>query len=195
MTSVRTQPPSTSAVASSELRPDALGFPALLAQSIALISPTMTAVLIIPLAFSNAGQGTWLAYLFGTAMLLFVVFNLNQFARRSTSPGSMYAYTGRGLGAVGGVLSGWTLIWSYLFIGVAGMTGFTIFSRQFLDIVGIHTSIPAFVFFAISAVCLLDVGGEGHPAVLHADAHPRGTFGTVHPGARRNRALQARNRH
>jgi amino acid transporter len=83
----------------------------------------MTAVLIIPLAFSNAGQGTWLAYLFGTAMLLFVVFNLNQFARRSTSPGSMYAYTGRGLGAVGGVLSGWTLIWSYLFIGVAGMTG------------------------------------------------------------------------
>ncbi len=153
MTSVRTQPPSTSAVASSELRPDALGFPALLAQSIALISPTMTAVLIIPLAFSNAGQGTWLAYLFGTAMLLFVVFNLNQFARRSTSPGSMYAYTGRGLGAVGGVLSGWTLIWSYLFIGVAGMTGFTIFSRQFLDIVGIHTSIPAFVFFAISAVC------------------------------------------
>jgi amino acid transporter len=134
-----------------ELRTDALGFPALLAQSIALISPTMTAVLILPLAFSNAGQGTWLAYLFGTAMLLFVVLNLNQFARRSTSPGSMYAYTGRGIGAVGGVLSGWTLIWSYLFIGVAGMTGFTIFCRQFLDIVGIHTAIPAFVFFAISA--------------------------------------------
>jgi amino acid transporter len=143
-------PPSSTT--SSGLRPDALGFPALLAQSIALISPTMTAVLIIPLAFSNAGQGTWLAYLFGTAMLLFVVFNLNQFARRSTSPGSMYAYTARGLGAVGGVLSGWTLIWSYLFIGVAGMTGFTIFSRQFLDIIGMHTSIPTFAFFAISAV-------------------------------------------
>ncbi|MGH8277005.1 MAG: APC family permease, partial [Steroidobacteraceae bacterium] len=62
------------------------------------------------------------------------------------------AYTGRGLGAVGGVLSGWTLIWSYLFIGVAGMAGFTIFSRRLLDIAGIHTPIPAFVFFAISAV-------------------------------------------
>lgn len=152
MTSVRTQPSSATSAASLELRTGALGFPALLAQPIVLISPTMTAVLIIPLAFSNAGQGTWLAYLFGTAMLLFVVFNLNQFARRSTSPGSMYAYTGRGLGAVGGVLSGWTLIWSYLFIGVAGMTGFTIFSRQFLDIVGIHTAIPSFVFFAISSV-------------------------------------------
>jgi amino acid transporter len=139
---VGTPPSSITLPILSELRPDALGFPALLAQSIALISPTMTAVLIIPLAFSNAGQGTWLAYLFATAMLLFVVFNLNQFAHRSTSPGSMYAYIGRGLGAVGGALSGWTLIWSYLFIGVAGMTGFTIFSRQFLDILGTHTSIP-----------------------------------------------------
>src|ERR1700730_15912982 len=105
------------------LRTGALGFPALLAQSIALISPTMTAVLIIPLAFSNAGQGSWLAYLFATVMLLFVVFSLNQFARRSTAAGSMYAYAGRGLGATGGVVSGWTLIWSYLFIGVAGMNG------------------------------------------------------------------------
>ena len=65
------------------LRSNVLGFPALLAQSVALISPTMTAVLIIPLAFSNAGAGTWLAYGFGTVMLLFVVFCLNQFAKRS----------------------------------------------------------------------------------------------------------------
>ena len=42
------------------LRTSALGFPAVLAQSIALISPTMTAVLIIPLAFSNAGEGTFI---------------------------------------------------------------------------------------------------------------------------------------
>ena len=41
------------------LRANILGFPELLAQSIALISPTMTAVLIIPLAFSSAGEGTW----------------------------------------------------------------------------------------------------------------------------------------
>ena len=31
-----------------------------------VISPTMTAVLIIPLCFADAGQGTWLAYAFGT---------------------------------------------------------------------------------------------------------------------------------
>jgi amino acid transporter len=133
------------------LRSGALGFPAVLAQSIALISPTMTAVLIIPLAFSNAGQGTWLAYAFGTVMLLFVVFCLNQFSRRSAAPGAMYTYTTRGLGAGAGVFSGFTLIWSYLFIGIAGLTGFTIFAQQFLTAVGFKGTVPPVFLFALSA--------------------------------------------
>jgi amino acid transporter len=134
------------------LRTGVLGFPALLAQSIALISPTMTAVLIVPLAFSDAGDGTWLAYLFATVMLYFVVMNLNQFARRSASAGSMYAYTTRGLGPTGGVLSGWTLLWSYAFIAIAGMSGFAIFANQFLAAVGIHVKLAPVLLFAISAV-------------------------------------------
>ena len=134
------------------LRAGALGFPTLLAQSIALISPTMTAVLIIPLAFADAGNLTWLAYLFGTIMLSFVVMNLNQFARRSASPGSMYAYIGRGLGPRMGVMSGWTLLWCYAFIAIAGFSGFSIFVNQFLDAIGIHHHPPAIVCFAFSAL-------------------------------------------
>src|ERR1700761_6383923 len=134
------------------LRTGALGFPALLAQSVALISPTMTAVLIIPLAFSSAGQGTWLAYLFGTVMLLFVVLCLNQFTKRSAAPGAMYTYTARGLGPATGVISGWTLLWCYLFIGTAGLTGFAIFFQQFLDALGATITVPPDIFFAISAL-------------------------------------------
>jgi amino acid transporter len=141
----------------SGLRTGVLGFPALLAQSIALISPTMTAVLIVPLAFSDAGEGTWLAYAFGTVMLSFVVMNLNQFARRSASAGSMYAYTGRGLGPTGGVLSGWTLLWSYAFIAIAGLSGFAIFANQFINSIGIHVTITPVVLFAISALACLYV--------------------------------------
>ena len=37
------------------LKTNALGFSALFAQGVAAISPTMTAVLIIPLAFASAG--------------------------------------------------------------------------------------------------------------------------------------------
>jgi amino acid transporter len=134
------------------LRTNVLGLPSLFAQSVALISPTMTAVLIIPLAFASAGQGTWLAYAFGTVMLLFVVFCLNQFAKRSAFAGSMYAYTAKGLGPRAGVLSGWTLIWSYFFIAVAGMCGFAVFSAQLLSALGYHGSVHPIVFFAISAV-------------------------------------------
>jgi len=138
----------------SGLRKNALGFPTVLAQSIALISPTMTAVLIIALCFSDAGNGTWLAYAFGTVMLLFVVGCLNQFAKRSALPGSMYGYTGRGLGPKAGVISGWSLIWAYLFIGVAGLAGFAIFAQQLLSGLGVHSTVPPVIFFLLSAgVC------------------------------------------
>ena len=134
------------------LRTNVLGLPSLFAQSVALISPTMTAVLIIPLAFASAGQGTWLAYAFGTVMLLFVVFCLNKFAKRSAFAGSMYAYTAKGLGPSAGVFSGWTLIWSYFFIAVAGMCGFAVFCAQLLSALGYHGSVHPIIFFAISAV-------------------------------------------
>jgi amino acid transporter len=131
------------------LKTECLSFPEILAQGIALIAPTMTATLIIPLAFSNAGSATWLTYTFATLMLLFVAFNLNQFASRSTSAGSMYLYTGRGLGPLGSALSGWCLVWAYLFIGTAGLTGFSISADELLGLVGIH--IPSLFYFAICA--------------------------------------------
>jgi amino acid transporter len=146
--------PGSGPSAGSGLRKNALGFPTVLAQSIALISPTMTAVLIIALCFGDAGNGTWLAYAFGTVMLLFVVGCLNQFAKRSALPGSMYGYTGRGLGPKAGVISGWSLIWAYLFIGVAGLAGFAIFAQQFLSGIGVHGTVPPVIFFLLSAgVC------------------------------------------
>ncbi len=151
--STRGDPPASSQLHPG-LRKNALGFPTVLAQSIAVISPTMTAVLIIAICFGDAGNGTWLAYAFGTLMLLFVVGCLNQFAKRSALAGSMYGYTGRGLGPTSGVVSGFSLVWAYLFIGVAGLTGFSIFAAQFLAGIGVHTVIPPVIFFCLSAgVC------------------------------------------
>jgi hypothetical protein len=49
------------------------------------ISPTMTAALIIPVIYSNTGNWSWLSHAFGTVMLLFVAFRLNQFASRLAS--------------------------------------------------------------------------------------------------------------
>jgi amino acid transporter len=131
----------------SQLRSNCLSFVELLAQGIALISPTMTAALIIPVMYGNTGNWSWLSYALGTLMLLFVALNLNQFAKRSTSSGSMYSYICRGLGLTAGGVGGWSLIWAYLGISMAGMTGFSIFAGKLLAMVGLST--PPVVLFAI----------------------------------------------
>src|SRR5579862_3716746 len=87
------------------LKTNALNFWEVLAQAVALISPSMTAALIVPLMFGTAGTAGWLCYLFGTIMLLFVAFS-----KRYTSAGSMYEYTVKGLRPKAGGLSGWALI-------------------------------------------------------------------------------------
>src|SRR5580693_2553249 len=130
----------------SRLRPNCLNFVELLAQNIALISPTMTAALIVPLMFSNTGNVSWLSYAVGTLMLLFVASSLNQFAKRTTDSGSMYSYAMTGLGFGGGAMCGWCLVWAYLFIGLAGTTGFTVFAAKLLDMV--HLSVPPVLLFA-----------------------------------------------
>jgi amino acid transporter len=107
----------------------------------------MTAALIVPLMFSNSGNLGWFSFAMGMVMLLFVAFNLNQFAKRTTNSGSMYSYTCAGLGFGGGALCGWCLVWAYLFIGLAGTTGFTIFATKLLEMV--HISMPPVILFAI----------------------------------------------
>lgn len=134
------------------LRLHCLNFWTVLAQNIALISPTMTAALIVPLMFGTSGEASWLAYAFGTVMLLFVAANLNQFARRSSHTGSMFLYTVAGLGPTTGGLAGWCLIWAYMFIGTAGVTGFTVFAQQLFALA--HLNIPAVPIFAVcAAIC------------------------------------------
>jgi amino acid transporter len=90
---------------------------------------------------------SWLPYAVGTVMLLFVAFNLNQFARRSAGTGSMYSYTSLGLGPSAGCMSGWCLLWAYLFISLAGTTGFTIFAGKLLA--AMHINCPPVILFAV----------------------------------------------
>ncbi len=133
------------------LKKECLGFSELLAQAVALISPTMTAALIIPVMYGNTGNWSWLSYALGTVMLLFVALNLNQFARRSTGSGSMYAYVCRGLGVTTGAIAGWSLIWAYLGISLAGVTGFSIFAGKLLGMVGINLPGPVLFLVCVGA--------------------------------------------
>jgi amino acid transporter len=128
------------------LRAGCLNFTELSALSVANIAPTLTAVLIMSLMYGAAGNASWLAYVFGVIMLLFVALNLNQFARRTAATGSMHGYTVMGLGETAGGISAWCLVWAYLFDGIPGVAGFAIFADTMLGMLGLH--VPYLLMFA-----------------------------------------------
>jgi amino acid transporter len=136
-----------------KLKHNALNFWEVSATAVALISPSMTAALIVPLMFATAANAGWLCYLFGTVMLLFVALNLNQFAKRYTSAGSMYEYTSKGLGPRAGGVAGWCLVWAYMFIGIAGVCGFTHFASILLGLTGL-TGFLSHPWITLFAICV-----------------------------------------
>lgn len=120
-----------------------------LGQSIANIAPTATPTVVIPLVFAVSGGGTWLAYLIATISILLVSSSINQFARRSASPGSFYSYTVEGLGSFWGSITGWALLIAYIGCASAVTTGFSNYFNVLLSTLwGIK--IPAVIFIAVS---------------------------------------------
>jgi amino acid transporter len=131
------------------MKAGSLSFIEVLATSIALIGPSMTPLLIAPYMYALAGNGTWLAYVFGGTMLVFVAFCINQFARRSTEAGSMYGYVANHLGPTAGTLGGWALLWAYGFVAAAVLGAMALFVDRLLSSLGWHA--PAAVLVIVLA--------------------------------------------
>jgi amino acid transporter len=131
------------------LKADCLSYGEVIAQSIAVIAPTTTPAANLGLIFASSGNGTWLSFVIGMTGLVFVSLNINQFARRSASPGSLYSYIVKGLGPTAGILCGWGLLLAYLFTGMATLCGFAYFGQNLIGHLGIHPSI--ITMFSIGA--------------------------------------------
>jgi amino acid transporter len=121
----------------SGLRGSYLSSVEVLAQSIASIAPSATPALVIPLVYGFAGNGTWLSYFFATIATILVAANLNQFTKRSASPGNLYAFIVKGLGTDIGVISGWALVLAYLLTASAVLCGFINYANVLLAYAGI----------------------------------------------------------
>ena len=122
------------------LKQNCLSFGEVLAQSFAVIAPTTIPASNIGLIVALAGNGTWFSFLIGLIGLVFVSININQFASRSASPGSLYSYIVKGLGPTAGVICGWSLVLAYLFTGMSVLCGFANFSGVLIGHLGIHPS-------------------------------------------------------
>jgi amino acid transporter len=132
------------------LRSEYLSFVEVLAQSVASIAPTASLVLVIPLVFGTAGNGTWLAYLFALVAIVLVAINLNQFTSKSASSGSLYGYIVHGLGAKVGFIAGWALIIAYTLTASAVLSGFVNYANVLLGYIGINT--PEIILAIVGAV-------------------------------------------
>lgn len=138
------------AAARARLRQSCLSYPEVLAQSVAVIAPSTVPAAVIGLIFASAGNGTWLSFLFGMLGLLLVSLNINAFATRSASPGSLYSYIVQGLGPSAGILGGWALLFAYLLTGMSTLCGFALVSNLLLgQLVGVQA--PTLVLFAAGA--------------------------------------------
>ncbi|HWF48992.1 MAG TPA: APC family permease [Bryobacteraceae bacterium] len=103
-----------------------------LAQSIALIAPTACPLLTVPLVYASAGTATWLTFVIATATIALVALNVNQFARISASPGSLYSYISAHMHPVVGMLAAWALLIAYIGTGTAIASGLTNYTNVLL---------------------------------------------------------------
>lgn len=138
------------------LRRDALSFTETLAQSIANIAPTATPAVNLQLVFAFSGNGTWFTYVLATLGLLLIGVCINQFARQSATPGSLYAYVIKGLGPTAGFIVGWGLILAYLATGIAVVAG----AADYATTLCAKANLPIgpYPFFAIFAGVVWFVG-------------------------------------
>lgn len=132
------------------LRKGCLSFVQVLAQSVANVGPSVGPALGIPVVYAASGNGTWLIYVFATITMLLVAYNINQFTRRSASPGSLYTYISSVMGARVGVIAGWGLILAYIMTGAACLAGFSNYASMLLGLLGIK--LPIFIIALIGGL-------------------------------------------
>lgn len=142
-------------VAHRNLRSQCLSYLEVLSQSISVIAPSTVPAAVLGLIFAVSGNGTWFSFLLGMIGLLFVSLNINQFARRSASPGSLYAYVVKGLGPSAGVLSGWALLFAYTLTGMSTLCGFATIGSLLLEKIGIHAHVVILFAFSTALSCYI----------------------------------------
>lgn len=108
----------------------------ILGQSVAGIAPTAMPALTMALVFGLAGNGSWLVYLIATVLVIFTAMNINQFASRSSSPGSLYSYSVLGLGSGFGILTGWALLCAYVVVTTLCLYEVVIFTNAIFVLLG-----------------------------------------------------------
>jgi amino acid transporter len=112
-------------------------------QSLAGIAPTATPAMVVPLLLLTSGKSACITFLIATLGMLCVARQINLFAKRTASPGSLYSYVRGTLGPRSAVVTGWALLVAYLATCSAAAAGFSMYVSPLLDAsASLHKGLP-----------------------------------------------------
>jgi amino acid transporter len=94
-------------------------------QSLASVAPTGTPAMVIPLVLASCGRASWIAYLLATVGIACITYQINLFARETSSPGSLYTFVHRVFGRWSSLIVGWALFIAYAGTAAAVSGGVT----------------------------------------------------------------------
>jgi amino acid transporter len=113
-------------------------------------------VLTIPLVFALAGNGTWVAYVFGTLQIMLIALLIGALGRRSASPGSLYSYATDSLPPMFAAIAAWALVLGYVATGSSIVGGFVQYANILLKALAGHTITPDLLaLFSVTAAATM----------------------------------------
>ena len=126
------------------------------------VAPAGAVVGGLVIVVSYAGFASPLVVLIAFAASLCCANSIAEFARRLPSAGSLYTYNSRGLGRVGGFLTGWMMIFAYALYVPAGVALTSAYTSQLVADT-LQVTIGGWVLFVVilAAVVLVAYLGIG----------------------------------
>jgi amino acid transporter len=119
------------------------------------VAPAGSVVGGLVILVSYAGFASPLVVIIAFVASLCCANSIAEFARRLPSAGSLYTYNSRGLGRIGGFLTGWMMIAAYALYLPAGIALTSAFASMFLAAVAHVTISPWVLFLVILAAAVL----------------------------------------
>jgi amino acid transporter len=109
-----------------------LSFWEVLAQSVSALAPSAAMVTVPAIVLADSGRATLPALAAATVLVVLVGWCVSLFARRMAAVGGVYSYTAKGLGPVGALVGGWSLVIGYAAVTMSALVGSALYAGALL---------------------------------------------------------------
>lgn len=111
-----------------------LSFAEVLAQSVSALAPSAAMVTVPAIVLAESGVATLPALGAATVLVVLVGWCLSLFARRMAAVGGVYSYTAKGLGPVGALVGGWSLVVGYAAVSMSALVGSALYAATLFSL-------------------------------------------------------------